>query len=44
MEKIQIGVARFDLKTWNENIKWRRKTNYSGCIYGVDKEIPKSSI
>lgn len=41
MEKIQIGVARFDLKTWNENIKWRRKTNYSGCIYGVDKEIPK---
>lgn len=41
MSDIQVGVARFDKKTWNENLQWRKKNNYDGCIYGVDKEIPK---
>jgi hypothetical protein len=41
MSKIQIGVVRFDKKTWKENKEWKEKHNYSGCIYGMDKELPK---
>lgn len=40
MPKIQIGVVKFDNKTWDENQRWRRKNEHRGCIYGVDKEIP----
>ena len=41
MSKIQIGVVRFNKKTWEENKAWKKKKNYSGCVYGMDKELPK---
>jgi len=41
MSKIQIGVVRFNKKTWEENKAWKEKNNYTGCVYGMDKELPK---
>ena len=40
MTKIQIGAVRFYNKTWIENVQWKQKNKYIGCIYGMDKEIP----
>ena len=39
MSKIQIGVTRFTEDSWLENKEWRETHNYTGCIYGVDREI-----
>ena len=41
MSKIQIGVVRFNKKTWGENKAWKERNNYTGCVYGMDKELPK---
>ncbi len=40
MPKVIMGVARFNNETWEENKNWRIKNNFTGCIYGVDKEMP----
>lgn len=36
-ERFWIGTTRFDNKTFKENVDWRTKHNWKGCIYGVDK-------
>lgn len=38
---IHIGSVRFNSDTWEENKQWRNKNNWSGCIYGLDKDIPE---
>ena len=46
--KFYIGTTRFNNKTWNENIKWRKKHKHNGCIYALKKRIvqsvPKNAI
>ena len=39
MEKPFIGVVHFDIKTYKENVSWRQKHNYKGCVYGLNKRI-----
>ena len=40
-EKFYIGTTRFTTKTWRENIEWRKKHSWKGCIYGLNKKIPQ---
>ena len=46
--KFYIGTTRFNNKTWNENIKWRKKHQHKGCIYPlkyrITKNIPTNAI
>ena len=35
-----IGTARFTNKTYSENINWKSRKEWKGCIYGFDKKIP----
>ena len=41
MQKIIIGVARFDNTTWLENKTHREASKYP-CIYGFDKQISET--
>ena len=41
-EKFYIGTTRFTNKTFQENKKWRKKHNWEGCIYGLNKKISHS--
>ena len=41
MQKIIIGVARFDNTTWLENKNYREASKYP-CIYGFDKKISET--
>ena len=41
-EKFYIGTTRFTNETYKENREWREKHNWSGCMYGLNKRIPKS--
>ena len=34
-----IGTARFNNKTYLENLKWKERKRWNGCIYGFDKKI-----
>jgi hypothetical protein len=34
-----ITTTRFNNSTWNENIAFRSKYNYSGCIYGSPSQL-----
>jgi len=38
---IQIGTVRFNNETWSEHKQWCNENNWSGCIYGLDKQIPE---
>ena len=35
-----IGTARFTNKTYKENLKWKQRKEWTGCIYGFDKKLP----
>tara|TARA_B110000003_G_scaffold1961_4_gene2088 strand:+ start:1734 stop:2417 length:684 start_codon:yes stop_codon:yes gene_type:complete len=35
----QIGVARFTDETYKENLAWKEKKQYTGSVYGFDREI-----
>ena len=35
-----IGTARFTDKTYKENLKWKQRKEWTGCIYGFDKKLP----
>ncbi|RZD41561.1 MAG: hypothetical protein CXT73_04790 [Methanobacteriota archaeon] len=37
-----IGLAHFDNKTYKENIEWKRKKNFTGCVYGLQQFLPDS--
>ena len=34
-----LVLTRFNNKTWKENVKWREKNNYTGCIYNSPVRI-----
>lgn len=40
-EKFYIGTTRFTDVTWQENVAWRKKHNWEGCMYGLNKKIPQ---
>ena len=40
-EKFYIGTTRFTTDTYAENRAWRKKHNWKGCIYGLNKKMPK---
>ena len=39
---IIISTTRFTEKTFNENIQWKKSKNWSGCSYGITKELCSS--
>jgi hypothetical protein len=41
---MQICVTRFNNKTLNENIKWRKNNNHPGCIYGTPVKITETIL
>ena len=36
-----IATTRFNSETWRENKVWRKKHNWSGCIYGTPLTVSK---
>ena len=38
-EKFYIGTTRFSDSTFQENVQWRTKHHWKGCIYGVSKKM-----
>jgi len=40
-EKRYIGTTRFSDATWEENVRWRKKHEWRGCMYGLTKGIAK---
>jgi len=41
-EKFYIGTTRFTTSTYAENKEWRDNHNWKGCIYGLNKKIPRT--
>tara|TARA_Y100000996_G_C22512291_1_gene638931 strand:+ start:933 stop:1442 length:510 start_codon:yes stop_codon:yes gene_type:complete len=41
-EKFYIGTTRFTDSTFKENAEWRKKHEWKGCIYGLNKRISKN--
>ena len=43
--KFLLGTVRFNNDTYSENLKWKKRKEYIGCAYGLDKplsiKIPK---
>ena len=37
-----IGTVRFNNKTYIENLNWKHKKKFIGCVYGLDKKIPSN--
>lgn len=37
-----VTATRFNDTTWMENQRFRTKTNYQGCVYGLPKQVPVS--
>ena len=40
-ERFHIGTTRFSDETWAENVAWRKKHNWTGCVYGLMKRMPR---
>ena len=36
-----ICCTRFTSKTYKENKEWKKRKNWSGCVYGFDTNIPE---
>jgi len=41
---MQICVTRFNNKTLNENITWKKNNNHLGCIYGTPVKITETIL
>ena len=46
---MEICITRFNNKTFNENMEWKKKNNFTGCIYGTpikisEKILPETSV
>ena len=43
-----IGTTRFNNKTYQENVNWRKKHSHNGCVYALKKRVsgnvPKNAI
>ena len=37
-----IGTVRFNNKTYIENHNWKKRKDYGGCAYGLDKPLSKN--
>ena len=35
----ELATTRFNNETWIENMNWRHKNKWNGCIYGLQKKI-----
>lgn len=35
-----IGTTRFTNQTWGENVLWRERHRWKGCIYALNKKLP----
>ena len=41
---IIISTTRFNKKTYEENINWKKRKNWKGCCYGINRELSPDSI
>ncbi len=39
-ERFYIASTRFTNYTYNENLKWRERFKWKGCVYGLNKKMP----
>ena len=39
-ERFYIATTRFTNYTYNENLKWRERFKWKGCVYGLNKKMP----
>lgn len=39
-----IATTRFNEKTWKENKEWRKKHEWTGCVYGTPKQIGETHL
>ena len=37
--KLTIATTRFNNETWEQNLTWRRRNEWDGCIYGSPMEM-----
>jgi hypothetical protein len=48
IKPVYIAITRFNEKTWNENVGYRKRYNLNGCLYGspiqISHTIPLKSI
>ena len=40
MLRSHIGTTRFNNATYEENQRYKREHNITGCIYGLSKKMP----
>tara|TARA_Y100000590_G_C15723601_1_gene1014392 strand:+ start:1214 stop:1816 length:603 start_codon:yes stop_codon:yes gene_type:complete len=40
MKPFYIATTRFSNSTWQENVQWKKRHNWKGCIYGVPSPLP----
>lgn len=38
-EVIYVASTRFNEETWQQNVSYRQRKNFQGCLYGVPKEV-----
>ena len=36
---VYIGTIRYNTQTYNEILEWKKRKNWKGCIYGINKEL-----
>ncbi len=39
-ERFYIATTRFTNYTYNENLEWRERFKWKGCVYGLNKKMP----
>jgi hypothetical protein len=39
-ERFYIGTTRFTDSTYAENLEWRERFKWKGCVYGCNKKMP----
>ena len=37
-----VATTRFNEQTWKENLRWREKNNWNGCVYGTPKKVSET--
>jgi hypothetical protein len=41
---IYVASTRFNDETWQQNLSYRQRRNFQGCLYGVPKEVAMTVI
>ncbi len=39
---IYIGTTRYNTETFNQKTKWLERKEWQGCVYGLNKKLPKT--